>query len=35
VVGAAARRDLVVTSDPGDLTMLREALRVELQLQVI
>ena len=35
VVGAAARRDLVVTSDPGDLTMLRDALSVELQLQVI
>lgn len=35
VVGAAARRDLVVTSDPGDLTILREALGVELQLEVI
>ena len=35
VVGAAARRNLVVTSDPGDLTLLRDALSVELQLQVI
>ena len=35
LVGAAARRDLVVTSDPGDLTLLRDALSVELQLQVI
>ncbi len=35
VVGAAARRDLVVTSDSADLTQLRNALNVELQLQVI
>ena len=35
VVGPAARRNLVVTSDPGDLTLLRDALSVELQLQVI
>ena len=35
VVGAAARRDLVVTSDPADLTRLRDALNVELQLEVI
>lgn len=35
VVGAAARRDLVITSDPADLTLLRDALNVELQLQVI
>jgi hypothetical protein len=35
VIGAAARRDLVVTSDPGDLTQLGEALRVELRIEVI
>ncbi len=35
VVGAAARRDLVITSDAADLTLLRNALNVELQLQVI
>lgn len=35
VVGAATRGDLVVTSDPGDLTMLRNGLNVELQLEVI
>ena len=35
VVGAAARGDLVVTSDPGDLTLLRDALHVDLQLEVI
>lgn len=35
VVGAAARRDLVITSDSADLTLLRGALNVELQLQVI
>ena len=35
VVGAAARGDLVVTSDPADLTLLRDTLNVELQIQVI
>lgn len=35
VVGAAARRDLVVTSDPSDLTQLGEALHLDLQLHVI
>jgi hypothetical protein len=35
VIGAAARRDLVVTSDPGDLTLLCDAMRVALPLQVI
>ena len=35
VVGAAARSDLVVTSDPGDLERLRDALRVGLRLQPI
>lgn len=35
VVGAAARGDLVVTSDPADLTLLRDALNVDLQLHVI
>lgn len=35
VVGAAVRRDLVVTSDPVDLTLLRDALKIELQVQVI
>jgi hypothetical protein len=35
VVGAAARRDLVITSDSADLTLLRDALNIELQLHVI
>lgn len=35
VVGAAARGDLVVTSDPGDLIQLRGALNVDIQLEVI
>ena len=35
VVGAAARGDLVVTSDPGDLARLRGSLGVELQLEAI
>ena len=35
VVGAAARSDLVVTSDPGDLERLRAALRVALRIQPI
>ena len=35
VVGAAARADLVVTSDPGDLERLRDALRVELRFESI
>lgn len=35
VIGAAARGDLVVTSDPGDLILLRGALNVDLQLEVI
>lgn len=35
VVGAAARDDLVVTSDAADLSRLREALGVEVQLHEI
>jgi hypothetical protein len=35
VVGAAARRDLVVTSDPSDLRQISEALHLDLRLQVI
>ena len=35
VVGASARSDLVVTSDPGDLEQLRDALHVGLCLQPI
>ena len=35
VAGAAARSDLVVTSDVGDLERLRDALRVELRLQSV
>lgn len=35
VIGAAARGDLVVTSDPGDLILLRGALNVDVQLEVI
>ncbi len=35
VVGASARRDLVLTSDRGDLVSLREALGVELDIQAI
>lgn len=35
VVGAAARRDVVVTSDPRDLDLLRAALHVELRVQAI
>jgi len=35
VVGAAARGDLVVTSDVGDLSRLREAVGVAVQLQLI
>jgi hypothetical protein len=35
VVGAAARGDLVVTGDEGDLERLREALRVAVGLQPI
>ena len=34
-VGAAARSDLVVTSDPDDLEQLRDALHVRLRLQPI
>jgi len=35
VVGAAARGDLLVTSDERDLTQLRDVLRVEVQLEII
>ena len=35
VVGAAARSDLIVTSDRGDLERLRDALRVEVRIQPI
>ena len=35
IVGAAARADLVVTSDAADLSRLRDALGVELQLHEI
>ena len=35
VVGAAARDDLVVTSDASDLSRLRDALGVELQVHEI
>jgi len=35
VVGAGARGDLVVTSDPGDLARLREALGIDLRSEVI
>ncbi len=35
MVGAAARDDLVVTSDAADLSRLREALGVEVQLHEI
>jgi hypothetical protein len=35
VVGAAARGDLVVTSDLGDLERLRDGLRVDVRLQLI
>jgi hypothetical protein len=35
VVGASARGDLVVTSDPADLAVFRDALRVQLQIQGI
>jgi hypothetical protein len=35
VVGAGARGDLVMTSDGGDLIRLRDALRVEVRLEVI
>jgi hypothetical protein len=35
VVGAAARSDLVVTSDVADLMQLRDALRMQLESQAI
>jgi hypothetical protein len=35
VVGAAARGDLVVTSDPADLSVLSAALRVALEIEAI
>ena len=35
VAGAAARADIVITSDPHDIEQLRAALRVELVVQVI
>lgn len=35
VVGAAARGDVVVTSDPNDLTLLSEALRIDVRLEML
>jgi hypothetical protein len=35
VVGAAARRDLVVTSDPADLSVMSAALRLKLEIEAI
>ena len=35
IVGAAARGDIVVTSDPGDLLRLRDALRVSVRIETI
>jgi hypothetical protein len=35
VVGAAARGDLVVTSDPGDLERLRDGLHVDVRFQLV
>lgn len=35
VVGAGARGDLVVTSDGGDLTRLRDELRIDIRLELI
>jgi hypothetical protein len=35
VVGAAIRGDIVITSDPGDLSRLSDALRVVLDFEVI
>ncbi|MGF1668393.1 MAG: twitching motility protein PilT [Acidimicrobiia bacterium] len=35
VVGAAARGDLVVTSDPADLSVLTAVLRVDLEIEAI
>jgi len=35
LVGAAARGDLVVTSDPGDLERLRDGLHVDVRFQLI
>lgn len=35
IVGAAARGDIVVTSDPDDLLRLRDALRVSVRIETI
>lgn len=35
VVGAAARDDLIVTSDPGDLAHLRDAVAVKVQIHAV
>ncbi len=35
VVGAGARGDVVVTSDPNDLTLLSEALRIDVRLEML
>ncbi|MDE0067987.1 MAG: hypothetical protein OXN44_14085 [Acidimicrobiaceae bacterium] len=35
VVGAAARDDLIATSDPADLEQLRDALQVQLRIQPV
>ena len=35
IVGAAARGDIVVTSDPDDLRRLRDALRVSVRIETI
>lgn len=35
VVGAGARGDVVVTSDPGDLAWLRDALGLDLRIEVV
>lgn len=35
VVGAGARGDVVVTSDPGDLGHLSEALRIDIRIETL